>query len=196
MVATECVPTVVSAATALRCAHVRTRTQNVHLWTEHARALPDGQETNVRKNALKVVGAQTVPRSVFVPMEYVIQSQDNVEHALLDTLDLIANSDAHRTFGEVIVLRYARFQLQMQERVNDRTQLSNDQIVISVEELTVGQEAGVMMANATVLLAKLAPDAKTFVQKALGVLAACNNANAVMVEVVTPLQEAVLVVSG
>ena len=52
------------------------------------------------------------------------------------------------------------------------------------------------MASATVLLAKLVPDAKTFVQKAHGVLAACNNASAVQMVAVTPLQEAVPVVSG
>ena len=53
-----------------------------------------------------------------------------------------------------------------------------------------------MMVNATVLLAKLALDAKTFVLMALGVLVACNNVSVVLVEAVTPLQEAVLVVSG
>lgn len=196
MAATECVPTVVLVATVLRYVHASKRTQNAHLWTERARVLLDGRGKTARKNALKVDGVQTVLRSAFVLMEYVIRSLDSVEPALPDTLDLIVNSDVHRTFGEVTVLRYARFRLRTQERVNGRTQQSNDQIAVFVEELTADQEVGAMMVNATVLLAKLALDAKTFVLIALGVLAACNNASVVPVEAVTPLQEAVLVVSG
>ena len=84
----------------------------------------------------------------------------------------------------------------MQERVNGLTQLSNDQIAVFVEELTVDREVGAMMVNATALLAKLAPDVKMFVRMGLGVLAACNNASVVLVEAATPLQEAVRVVSA
>lgn len=111
MAATECVPTVVLVATVLRYVHVSKRTQNAHLWTERARVLLDGQEKTARKNALKVDGVQTVPKSAFVLMEYVIQSLDSVEPALPGTLDLIVNSDVHRTFGEVIALRFVSLHL-------------------------------------------------------------------------------------
>jgi hypothetical protein len=111
MAATESVPTVVLVATVRRFVRVSKRTQNAHLWTERARVLLDGQEKTARKNALKVDGVQTVPKFAFVLMECVIQSLDSVEPALPGTLDLIVNSDVHRTFGEVIVPRFVSLHL-------------------------------------------------------------------------------------
>ena len=111
MAVIEYVPTVVLETTALRYVHVSKRTRNAHQWTERARVLLDGQEKTVKKNALKVDGAQTVLKFAFVLMEYVIQSLDSVKPALLDILDLNVNSDARPTFGEAIVLRFVFFQM-------------------------------------------------------------------------------------